>query len=79
VPKKKKLINFLTTTLSHELERSPVPPDKQRLHAIQLLEQIYQNIKIQLPTNYRDEIFRDVIDEIFNYGPIQVFLDDPEV
>jgi len=79
VPKKKILVNYLTTSLSHELEKSKVPPDKRRQHAIQLLEQIYLNAKIQLPTTYRDEIFREVVDANFNYGPIQVLLDDPEV
>jgi pilus assembly protein CpaF len=78
-PKKKKLINYLTTSLSHELEKSTGPPDKQHQHAIQLLEQICKNINMQLPTNYRDEIFQEVVDAIFNYGPIQAFLNDPEV
>lgn len=79
VPKKLKLINYLTTALSTELEKSTIPPNKRRQHATQLLDQIYKNINIQLPANYRDEIFREVVDAIFNYGPIQVFLNDPEV
>lgn len=78
-PDIEKLKVYLTNTLQQELEADP-PPVSHRRQAISIkLDEIYSRIRVQLPENLRTQIFRDVLDEMLGYGPIQPLLEDPEI
>ncbi len=85
-PKKKKLIEFLSSSVQHELEMHSSPADREQV-ASQALEKAYRSTRLQLPDPLRDEIFRLVYQEIEgqvvqgceDYGPIQPYIDDPNV
>lgn len=70
---------YLSSTLQQELEAEP-PPENQRREAIlQRLTDIYSRTRLQLAESLRSQLFRDVLDEMLGYGPIQPLLDDPEI
>jgi pilus assembly protein CpaF len=74
-----KVKSFLTGALQKGLESEKVTPEQRRPLAYQSLAQIYTRTGLQLPDEVRDRLFREVLDELTGYGPIQVLLDDPEV
>ncbi|MCJ7701911.1 MAG: CpaF family protein [Anaerolineales bacterium] len=70
---------YLVNNLSRELEANPPPVDKRRETVDALLDQVYTNAKLNLPETLRIQVFRDVVDDLLGYGPIQPLLDDPEI
>jgi pilus assembly protein CpaF len=44
-----------------------------------MLGQIYNQTNLNLPETLRQQLFRDVLDDLVGYGPIQHLLDDPSV
>jgi len=79
LPKKKQIMEYLRSALRRELENIDLPYENQRIVASQVLNKIYQNINLQLPALLRNELFEELLNEFCGYGPIQVFLNDPEV
>jgi pilus assembly protein CpaF len=74
-----KVRSYLANSLSRELEVNPPPLDERRETIISLLGEIYSKSKLNLPETLRKQIFRDVLDELLGYGPIQPLLDDPDI
>jgi pilus assembly protein CpaF len=74
-----KLKTFLTNTVINEIGKNPPEPEQYRRIVEQTLERAYAGLKLELPDEVRNEVFRDVINELTGYGPIQAFLDDPSV
>jgi pilus assembly protein CpaF len=75
----KKVRGFLISTLSRSIEMDGTLPDQIRQSTQQNLLQIYEKTHLQLPDEIRDKLFREVIDELLGYGPIQPLLDDPGI
>lgn len=74
-----KIRSHLINTLTVDLETDP-PPEYERQQAVkQRLGEIYNQTRLKLPDSLRRSIFRNVLDELLGYGPIQPFLEDPEV
>lgn len=74
-----KLKYYLINTISLELESGDIPLDDRKKYASQRLEDIYQRANLKLPVDMRNHIFKEVTDELFGYGPIQVLLDNPDI
>ncbi len=78
-PDNEKLKAYLISTIARELEANP-PPFNQRREAItDMLDQAYSHTKLQMADTMRQQVFREVLDDLLGYGPIQPLLDDPEV
>jgi pilus assembly protein CpaF len=45
----------------------------------QRLNEVYTQLKVNLPEDIRKQIFHDIFDELTGYGPIQSLLEDPDV
>lgn len=75
----KKVKGFLISTLARSMETDDLPPDQIRQRTQQNLLQIYEKSHLQLPDGVRDKLFRDVMNELLGYGPIQPLLDDPGI
>src|SRR5215217_2207492 len=45
----------------------------------QRLDEVYAQVKVNLPEDIRQQIFHDILDELTGYGPIQPLLEDPDV
>ena len=78
-PEIAKLKTYLVGIISRELDKRPVSHDQRQQVVQTMLEQAYERTKVQLPPTARSQLFKDVTDEVLGYGPIQQFLDDPDV
>jgi pilus assembly protein CpaF len=74
-----KLKEYLINSISREMETSSVtsPDRNEMIHT--LLQQAYQNTKLQLPNTIRDQLFHEILDDLLGFGPLQPLLDDPEI
>jgi len=70
---------YLVNSLTRELEANPPPISKRREFIVQKLEQVYEQTQLRLADTLRQQIFRDVLDDLLGYGPIQPLLDDPNI
>ena len=74
-----KLRAYLVNQIQRHLEGNPPPPDQRKQIVEQLLEQAYAQTKVNLPRNMKAGIFKEILDDLLGYGPIQTLLDDPSV
>lgn len=74
-----KVKNFLITTLIRTLETDQAPQGQVEKTAARHLNQIYSKSSLQLPEATRDKLFKEVLDELVGFGPIQPLLDDPTI
>ncbi len=74
-----KLRTYLIDLISRELAAHPVPQEQRSEAVRKLLEQAYAHTKVNLPPTLKAQLFKDVENELLGYGPIQPFLDDPNV
>ncbi len=74
-----KLCSYLVNLISRELAAHPVPQERRPEAVRKLLEQAYAHAKVNLPSTLKAQLFKDVEDELLGYGPIQPFLEDPDV
>jgi pilus assembly protein CpaF len=78
-PQLAKLKTYLLTTVTNELGANPPASEKYKSATEHLLEQVYANLKLQLPEQTRYEVFQEALNELVGYGPIQPLLDDSGV
>jgi pilus assembly protein CpaF len=45
----------------------------------QRLAEVYAQVKVNLPEDLRQQLFKDILDELTGYGPIQPLLEDPDI
>ncbi|MEW5830321.1 MAG: CpaF family protein [Chloroflexota bacterium] len=74
-----KLKVYLTGLLSRELDAEAVPLEKQREFVSKKLAETYERARLQLPNSIREQIFKDVLNDVIGYGPIQPLLDDLDI
>jgi pilus assembly protein CpaF len=75
----KKLKTYLISIVSREMDSRNVTPAEYRNAVNQLLQQGYQQARVSLSTPIREQLFREILDEMLGYGPLQPLLDDPEI
>jgi pilus assembly protein CpaF len=74
-----KFKNYLIENLSRALEGQEIPVDKQREYIVKGIAEVYERSQLRLPDAARQQLVRDVLDEVLGFGPIQPLLDDPDV
>ncbi len=74
-----KLKLHLITTISRTLESNPPPPLEYKRVLSGYLDQAYASTKLQLSAPTKEQLFREVMDELTGYGPLQPLLDNPEI
>ncbi len=75
----RKLKTYLINIVSREMDSKEVTPAEYREAVSQLLQQAYQQSRVQLSTPVREQLFHDILDDLLGYGPLQPLLDDPEI
>jgi len=73
-----KLKRYLIDNILRSLNPQ-VPLDQRDDFIKQRFIALFEQTRLQLPNETREQIFRDVRDEISGFGPIQPLLDDPDV
>jgi pilus assembly protein CpaF len=75
-----KVKNFLTGALLKGIESiDRLPTEGRRQAAQESLSQIFARTGLQLTDPVREKLFREVLDELTGYGPIQPLLEDPDI
>lgn len=74
-----KLKKFLIDTIARALEGEALPSSSRREFVLERLKGIYEQTKLQLPEDLRNHIYKEVLDELLGYGPIQPLLEDDDV
>ena len=74
-----RLRSYLTGLILSELESRTVLPENRRQTVIDSMIQNYQSLNLKLPQAVRDQVFKEIIDDILGYGPLQTLLDNPEI
>lgn len=74
-----KIKTHLISRIFQELENNPTLTTESGESVRQYLEDSYEQLNVDLPAGLRDQLFRDVLDELLGYGPIQMLLEDPEI
>jgi pilus assembly protein CpaF len=74
-----KLKHFINENLTRELESGNPPMDQRADFVNQKLTEIFGRLKVNLPESIRQQLTREVLNEVLGYGPIQPLLDDPDV
>ncbi len=74
-----KLKTHLINLISRELESNPRLGEERRKVVSQLLQQAYAGLKLSLPVTLRDQLFREILDEILGFGILQPLLEDADI
>jgi pilus assembly protein CpaF len=75
----RKLKDYLGDLLARELEANPPTLATRQEVVSQLLQQSYAQLRVQLPNTIREQLFKEILDQMLGYGPIQPLLEDPEI
>ncbi len=74
-----KLKTFILETLTRELETANPSFEEREAVIRQKLADLFPRLKVNVPESIRQQITRDVLNDLLGYGPIQPLLDDPDV
>lgn len=71
-----KLKQHLVTMIARELENKR-PPYRERDEFVRnTLNAAYQSLDIKLPQTIQDQLFKEILDDILGFGPLQSLLED---
>jgi pilus assembly protein CpaF len=71
-----KLKQHILTLIFRELENKR-PPYRDRDEFVRnTLKAVYQSLNIKLPQTIQDQLFKEILDEILGFGPLQSLLED---
>ncbi len=74
-----KVRQYLIDQVSQAFETDPPPVKRRREVALEFMEKAYARTNLNLAETLRTQLFRDVLDDLLGYGPIQPLLEDPSV
>jgi len=74
-----RLKKYLIDTISRTIEMEGVSFEQRNDFIKERIEGIYAQAKLKLPEDMRQLIFKDVLNDLLGYGPIQPLLEDQDV
>ena len=74
-----KLKRLITENLTRELEGETPTKERQQVFIDQKLGEIFGRLPTNLPDSIRQQLTKEVINDVLGFGPIQPLLDDPDV
>ena len=74
-----KFKRYLIENVGRSMEGEEIQPGDRSEMMKQRLNEVYAQLKVNLPEDIRKQIFHDIFDELTGYGPIQPLLEDPDV
>jgi pilus assembly protein CpaF len=74
-----KLKYYLMENIARVLEGENFPMERRRELINERIPNVYAQTKLQLPDEIRNQVFKDVLDEMVGFGPIQSLLEDEDV
>lgn len=74
-----RLKKYLSDNLMRALEMESVPASQRATFAQQNIAKIFEQTQVKLPEDVKKEIFKQVLNDLLGFGPLQPLLDDPEI
>ena len=74
-----KFKRYLIESVGRTLDGNEVQVAERTEFMKQRLSDVYAQVKVSLPEDIRQQLFKDILDELNGYGPIQPLLDDPDI
>lgn len=74
-----RLKKYLADNLLRALEMEGVPAGDRNAFIQKNIGAIFEQTKLKLPEDLRQQIFDQVLNDLLGYGPIQSLLDDPDI
>ncbi|HEX5837623.1 MAG TPA: CpaF family protein [Anaerolineales bacterium] len=74
-----KFKRYLIESVGRTLDGNEVQIAERTEFMKQRLSDVYAQVKVNLPEDIRQQLFKDILDELTGYGPIQPLLDDPDI
>ena len=74
-----RLKHYLFENISRALDGESATAEQRKELVMQRMASIYEQARLQLPEEVRQQLYQDVLDEVLGYGPIQPLLNDPQV
>lgn len=74
-----RLKKYLSDNLMRALEMESVPATQRTTFAQQNILKIFEQTQVKLPEDVKKEIFKQVLNDLLGFGPLQPLLDDPDI
>jgi pilus assembly protein CpaF len=74
-----KFKRYLIENVGRSMEGQEFQLSDRAAFMSQRLSEVYAQLKVNLPDDIRQQIFKEILDELTGYGPIQPLLDDPDI
>ena len=74
-----RLKRFLIDNVSRAIEAEGITAEHRNEFIKQSIQGIYDQANIKLPQDVQKTIFKDILNELLGYGPLQPLLSDPEI
>jgi len=85
VPSQPRAINLqnlkshLLQIISRELESTTTLGDDRKSAILVLIQRAFSDLKYNFPSAVKDQVTREILDELLGFGPLQPLLDDPDI
>ncbi len=74
-----KLRAYLINSVTREFNQVSTTSDERTTLVKESLSKAYEQTGLKLPEGLRIQLFREILDELIGFGPIQPLLDEPEI
>jgi pilus assembly protein CpaF len=74
-----RLKKYLVDNISRAIEAEGITAEQRNDFIKGGIEEVYAQANLKLPQDVRNMIFKEVLNDLLGYGPIQPLLDDPDV
>lgn len=74
-----RLKKYLVDNISRAIEAEGITAEQRSNFIKEGIEEVYAQANLKLPQDVRNMIFKEVLNDLLGYGPIQPLLDDPDV
>lgn len=74
-----RLKKYLSDNLMRALEMESVPAAQRTTFAQQNILKIFEQTQVKLPEDVKKEMFKQVLNDLLGFGPLQPLLDDPDI
>jgi pilus assembly protein CpaF len=74
-----RLKKFLADNLMRALEMESIPAAQRNTFVQQNITKIFEQTQIKLPEDVKKEIFKQTLNDLLGFGPLQPLLDDPDI
>ena len=74
-----RLKKYLVDNISRAIEAEGITAEQRSDFIKEGIEEVYAQANLKLPQDVRNMIFKEVLNDLLGYGPIQPLLDDPDV